>query len=138
MSKGVLTIVVFAAAALDARPLEAKKKTVAGNWTLTIEHFPLRFVLDQKGSDVTGRLDYPHGAPIPLKGTFRKETLTFSGDSKSAENFTIHVDATGAFESDGSLSGTLKAHFIEFNDAGDVVRTRDQVMMWTAERAPQK
>jgi hypothetical protein len=32
------------------------------------------------------------------------------------------------------LTGTLNAHFIELNDAHQVVRTRDQVMMWTAVR----
>src|SRR5262249_5927060 len=32
------------------------------------------------------------------------------------------------------MMGTLKAHFVDFNDAHEVVRTRDQEIPWTAAR----
>jgi len=136
MRKALFTVVVFALAALAASPLEAKQKSVAGNWTLTIENLPMRFVLAQKGRAVTGTLDYPHGAPFQLTGAFDKNTLTFAGGSDSPrENFSVQIEAKGSLKSDGSLDGTLNAHFIEHDDAGKVTRTRDQVMMWKATRA---
>jgi hypothetical protein len=84
---------------------------------------------------VTGTLDYPHGAPFQLTGAFANGSLTFSGNSDSPrENFSVQIEATGSLKADGSLEGTLKAHFVERDDAQQVVRTRDQVMMWTAVR----
>lgn len=56
-----------------------------------------------------------------------------TGDS-AGENFNIHVDATGTREAGGTLTGTLKAHFDEFNDAHQIVRTRNQEIPWTAVR----
>ena len=87
------------------------------------------------GSDktITGTLDYPHGPAFKVIGTFEKETLTFSGDS-AGDNFTIHIQSTGPLNADGSLTGTINAHFVEMNDAHEVVRTRDQAMIWTAAR----
>jgi hypothetical protein len=37
-------------------------------------------------------------------------------------------------KANGTLSGTLKAHFDEFNDEHQVVRTRNQEIPWTAVR----
>ena len=34
----------------------------------------------------------------------------------------------------GTLAGTLKAHFDEFDDAHEVVRVRNQEIPWTAKR----
>jgi hypothetical protein len=79
------------------------------------------------------RLLETHGDPIKLTGGLADDTLTFSGDS-SGENFTIHIDSTGSLKEDGTLAGTLKAHFVDFNDAHQVVRTRDQEIPWTATR----
>ena len=131
--KRMITAIVLAAAVLAAGAVEAEQKTIAGNWTLTTENLPLKLVLAQDGGAVTGTLDYPHGAPFRLTGAFEKDTLTFSGDS-TGDNFTIHIQATSALNADGSLTGTINAHFVEMNDAHEVVRTRDQVMMWTAAR----
>src|SRR5882672_3860395 len=100
MRRVLFTVVIFALAALAASPLEAKQKSVTGNWTLTIENFPMKFVLAQKGHAVTGRLDYPHGAPFELTGTFDKDTLTFAGGTTSRENFSIDMKATGTLKSD--------------------------------------
>ena len=132
MRKTIAAIVV-AAVVLAAGAVEARQKNVAGNWTLTTEKLPLKLVLAQDGQKVTGTLDYPHGAPFRLTGTFKRDTLTFSGDS-AGDNFTIHIQSIGSLDAGGSLTGTINAHFVEMNDVHEVVRTRDQVMMWTAAR----
>jgi hypothetical protein len=93
----------------------------------------LKLELEQKNKNVTGTLDWPHGDPIKLTGALIGDTLTFSGDS-SGENFTVHLDSTGTLKSDGTMSGMLKAHFVDSNDAHEVVRKRDQEIPWTAER----
>ena len=90
-------------------------------------------MLEQKKSVVTGTLDWPHGAPLKLSGVFADDTLVFSGNA-AGENFTIHVDSTGLRKADDTLAGTLNAHFDEFNDAHEVVRTRNQEIPWTAVR----
>ena len=64
---------------------------------------------------------------------FTGDTLTFSGDS-AGENFTIHIDSTGSLKADGTLAGTSKVRFDEFNDAHEVVRVRNQEIPWTAKR----
>ena len=134
MKYSIFAVVVVAGAALAAGSVEAKPASIAGTWTLTVEQkYGLKLVLEQKKSAVTGTLDWPHGDPIKLTGAFTGETLTFSGDS-AGENFTIHVDSTGMRKADGALSGTLKAHFDEFNDAHQVVRVRNQEIPWTARR----
>jgi hypothetical protein len=124
---------VIAVAALGAGSVDAKDKSVTGTWTLTVEHFGLKLELAQKKNTVTGTLDWPHGDPIKLTGAFTGDTLTFAGDS-GGENFSIHVDSTGTLKADGTMTGLLKAHFVDFNDAHEVVRKRDQEIPWTAER----
>ena len=112
----------------------AKEKSIAGTWTLTVEQrFGLKLVLEQKNKVVTGRLDWPHGDPIKLAGALKGDTLTFTGDS-SGENFTVHVDSTGTIKADGTMAGTLKALFVDLNDAHEVVRKHDQESPWTAQR----
>jgi hypothetical protein len=133
MKRIVLTLLVVAGAVIGAGSVDAKQKTIAGTWTLSVEHIGLKLVLEQKKTAVTGTLDWPHGDPIKLAGTMAGDTLTFSGDS-SGENFTVHIDSTGALQADGALMGTLKARFLDFNDAHQVVRTRDQEIPWTAMR----
>ena len=121
------------AAALGAGSVAAQE-SIAGTWTLTVEEkFGLKLVLEQKKSEITGTLDWPHGDPVTLTGTFVDDRLVFTGDS-AGENFTIHVDSTGTRKADGTLTGTLKAHFDEFNDAHEVVRVRNQEIPWTAVR----
>jgi hypothetical protein len=129
----ILAALVVAGAALGAGSVDAKQKTIAGTWTLSVEHIGLKLVLEQKQTTVTGTLDWPHGDPIKLAGAMSGDTLTFSGDS-SGENFTVHVDSSGSLKADGTLMGTLKAHFVDFNDTHQVVRTMDQEIAWTAMR----
>jgi hypothetical protein len=134
MKNSILAMLVIASAALAAGSVDAKEESIAGTWTFTVEqHFGLKLVLEQKKSAVTGTLDWPHGDPIKLTGVFADGTVIFSGDS-AGENFTIHIDSTGIQKSDGTLSGTLKAHFDEFNDAHEIVRARNQDIPWTAVR----
>jgi hypothetical protein len=124
-----LLTVVMSAALIDARP-----KSIEGVWTLSVERLPLRMVLALKGRNLSGTLDYPHGPPFQLKGSFDKGKLTFSADS-SGENFTIHIDATGTQAADASLEGAMRAHIVDRDAEGHVLRTHDQDWKWTAVRA---
>src|SRR5512137_968710 len=104
MKRTIITAVVIIGAALQAGPVNAKEKSIAGTWTLSVEHIGLKLVLAQKHRAVTGTLDWPHGDPIKLSGALADDTLTFSGDS-SGENFTIHISSTASLQSDGTLTG---------------------------------
>ena len=126
-------IIAAAVVAVGAASVNAKGTSVTGTWTLTVEHFGLKLQLLQKKDTVTGTLDWPHGDPIKLTGALTGETLTFAGDSGGA-NFSIHIDSTGMLKADGTMEGTLEAHFVDFNDAHEAVRTHDQHIPWTAER----
>jgi hypothetical protein len=127
------TLAVLVVATLGVASLTSKETSIAGAWTFTVEHLGLKLVLEQKKAAVTGTLDWPHGDPITLTGVFSGETLMFVGDS-AGENFTIHVNSTGVLKADGTLAGTVKVHFDEFNDAHQVVRVRNQEIPWTAMR----
>ena len=133
MKHSLLAALVLAGAALTAGSVQAKPESISGEWTFSAEHIALKLVFEQKKSAITGTLDWPHGDPIKLTGMFADDTLVFSGES-TGENFTIHVDSTGTRKADGTLIGTVKAHFDEFNDAHQIVRTRNQEIPWTAER----
>jgi hypothetical protein len=131
MKRAIVAAAVLAA--LGTHPVDAKGKSVTGTWTLTVEHFGMKLQLLQKKNTVTGTLDWPHGDPIKLTGAFSGDTLTFAGDS-GGENFTIHVESTGRLKADGTMAGIVEAHFVDFNDAHEVVRKRDQQIPWTAAR----
>ena len=131
MKRLTIAAVVFGIAALGTDPVDAKGKSVTGTWTLTVEHVGMKLTLRQKKNTITGTLDWPHGDPIKLTGGFSGDTLTFVGDS-GGDNFTIRVDSTGRLQADGTMKGVLKAHFVDLNDAHEVVRKRDQEISWTA------
>ena len=133
MKHSLLAVLALAGVALAAGSVQAKPESIAGAWTFSVEHIGLKLVLEQKKSAITGTLDWPHGDPVKLTGVFADDTLIFSGDS-AGENFSIHIDSTGTRKADGTLMGTLKAHFDEFNDAHQIVRTRNQEIPWTAVR----
>ena len=137
MRKAVIAAIAVTLIAFATGSVTAKQNALAGEWTLTIEGLPLHLVLAQKRDAVTGTMDYPHGSPFQLKGAFKAGVLTFSADA-TGDNFTVHIDATGSLQADGTMTGTIKAHFIEMNDAHQVVRTRDQDIAWTAARAATK
>src|SRR5262249_20374386 len=111
MKRTTLAVIAIIGAALLAGSVSAKEKSIAGTWTMSVEHIGLKLVLAQKQNAVTGTLDWPHGDPIKLSGAIAGDSLTFSGDS-SGENFTIHIDSMASLQKDGTLTGTLKAHFV--------------------------
>jgi hypothetical protein len=133
MKSAIIGAALIAAVALGVGSIDAKEQSVTGTWTLTVEHFGLKLELAQKKTAVTGTLDWPHGDPIKLTGAFTGDALTFAGDS-GGENFSVHIDSTGTLKADGTMTGTLKARFVDFNDAHEIVRKRDQEIPWTAER----
>jgi hypothetical protein len=126
-------LIVITLAWSGAATIGARENSVTGPWTLKVEGIGLKLELEQKNKNVTGALDWPHGDPIKLTGAMDGNTLTFAGDS-SGENFTIHIDSTATLKTDDTMTGTLKAHFVDYNDAHEVVRKRDQEIPWTAER----
>ena len=120
-------------ALLAVASLDAKDTSIAGTWTFSVEHIGVKLVVEQTKSAITGTLDWPHGDPIKLTGAFTDDRLTFFGES-AGENFTIHIVSTGVRKADGTLAGTLKVHFDEFNDTHQLVRVRNQEIPWTARR----
>ena len=132
-----IAAVVFAITALSTGSVDAKGKSVTGIWALTVEHVGLKLTLRQEKNTISGTLDWPHGDPIKLAGRFSGDMLTFAGDS-GGDNFAIHIDSTGTLQTDGTITGVLKAHFVDFNDAHEVVRQRDQEIPWTAARGQQR
>ena len=125
---------VLVAGLVLTAPAAAKETSVAGPWTLTVEqHFGLKLELEQKKSSVTGTLAWPHGDPIKLTGALKGNTLTFTGDSQG-DNFSVHVDSVGTLNDDGTMTGNLKALFIDYNEKHEVLRKHDQDIPWTAER----
>jgi hypothetical protein len=128
-----IAAVVFAINAFGAGFADAKGKSVTGIWALTVEHFGLKLTLRQEKNTVSGTLDWPHGDPIKVTGRFYGRTLTFAGDS-GGDNFTIRIDSTGMLQTDDTMTGVFKAHFVDFNDTHEVVRQRDQEIPWTAAR----
>ena len=126
-------LLVIAVATLGAVTAGTEEKSVTGPWTLKVEGLGLKLELEQKNTNVTGALDWPHGDPIKLAGAMNGDTLTFAGDSRG-ENFTIHIDSTATLKADGTLAGTIKALLVDYNDAHEVVRKHDQEIPWTAER----
>jgi hypothetical protein len=131
MKHWILAVPVVALLAVAS--LDAKDTSIAGTWTLSVEHIGVKLVLEQQKGAVTGTLDWPHGDPIKLTGAFTGDEIMFFGDS-TGENFTVHINSTGSRKADGTLAGMLKVHFDEFNDAHEVVRVRNQEIPWTAAR----
>lgn len=129
MKRLILAVITSLAVA----SLDAKDASVAGTWTLSVEHLGVKLVLEQNKGAITGTLDWPHGDPIKLAGAFTEGRLTFFGDS-AGDNFTIHIVSTGVHKADGTLAGTMKVHFDEFNDSHQLVRVRNQEIPWTAVR----
>ena len=133
MKRFIIPVLVLAGAALAAGAIEARNESIAGDWTFAVENIGLKMALEQKKSAITGTLDWPHGDPVELRGVFVDDTLVFSGTS-TGENFTIHIDSNAVRKADGTLAGTVKAHFDEFNDDHQIVRTRNQELPWVAKR----
>jgi hypothetical protein len=84
----------------------AEPKGVAGSWTLSAEGYVLKMVLTQSGKKITGTLHGPHG-PMPLKGEFAKNRITFSAGGPDGIGGRLELSATGVLRSDGTLVGAL-------------------------------
>jgi hypothetical protein len=82
------------------------------------------------GQDDDRRAD-AGGSPLPQQ----REAIR---QGKSEVEFSIHVSATGVRRADGTLSGTLNAHFDEFNDAHQIAEVQNQEIQWTAVRGLQQ
>ena len=98
-------VVVMALAATET-PAYAKEKGVAGSWTLSAEGYVLKLVLVQRGTKISGTLEGTHG-PMPLKGTFVKGRITFSGAGSNGIGGKEEFSAIGLLQSDGTLAGDL-------------------------------
>jgi hypothetical protein len=133
MKRVILAVALIVSAALRAHPVEAQGKSLTGLWTLKVEHIGLKLELTQKNTAIKGTLDWPHGDPVKVTGKLAGKTLTFAGDS-SGENFSIHVESTGTVNADGTMTGSIKAHFVDYTEDHKVLSTMDQDIPWTAER----
>lgn len=134
MRRARIVAIVLCVSLCAATTIRAVENSIDGKWTVTVETRSLRLDLAQDGRDITGTLDYPHGAPFHLTGSFADGTLTFAGDS-AGENFTIHITASARLTDDGSLAGRITAHIIDFDEQHNAMRTHDDEMAWTAVRA---
>ncbi|HEY1306764.1 MAG TPA: hypothetical protein VGF24_24595 [Vicinamibacterales bacterium] len=112
VARGVFAIVV----AVLATAVYAEENAVAGDWTFTVEGMALTMTLEQTGKAITGTLQSPHG-PIPIKGQFEKDTITFTGGVEG-----VQLSATGTLQPDGSLAGELSMNV--GNMTWKAVRTR--------------
>ena len=115
----MLAIVLLCVAVTSAY---AEEKNIGGTWTFRLSEISLRLELVQKGKNITGTLQNPHGNPIQLKGQFSGNQLKFTGSSEGGE-WAYRLSGTGTLQSDGSFSGSLTSN------VGD--------MTWTAIRADQ-
>jgi hypothetical protein len=121
--KRLFTILATIALAwVTASSAYAGEKNIGGTWTFRASELSLRLVLVQKGKQITGTLQNPHGNPIHLKGEFSGKELKFTGSSEGGE-WAYRLSGTGALQSDGSFAGSLTSN------VGD--------MTWTAVRAGQ-
>src|SRR5437870_4467950 len=115
----IIGLILITVAAADA-----EQKNLAGNWTFRVnDEMTLRLVLTQKGRNITGTLQNPHGNPIHLKGQFSGKELKFAGSSVGGE-WAYRLSGKGTLQPDGSFAGDLKSN------VGD--------MTWTAIRAAAK
>jgi hypothetical protein len=136
MKRLIVAVVLFCIAILHTSSVNAQSDSVTGTWTVSVEHVGMQLTLRQEKDTVTGTLTWPHGDPLRLTGRFAGDTLTFAGDSRG-DNFTVHVHSTGRLQADGTMAGVFKTHFVDLNDAHEVVRQMDQEIPWTATRVQQ-
>jgi hypothetical protein len=120
--KRIFTILAIVLLLITVTSGYAEQKNISGNWSFRVPELSLRLVLVQKGKNITGTLQNPHGNPIQLKGEFAKGQLKFTGGSEGGE-WAYRISGTGTLQADGSFAGSLTSN------VGD--------MMWTAVRASQ-
>lgn len=133
MKRLTIALAMFGIAMLVTGSADTQAKSVTGTWTLKVEHIGLKLTLEQRETTITGALDWPHGDPIKLTGGLTGNTLTFGGDA-GGDNFTIRIDSKGTLQEDDTMTGVIRAHYVDFNDAHEVVTQHDQEIPWTAVR----
>jgi hypothetical protein len=122
IKKTLATLTTIGLILITVAAVYAEQKNLAGNWTFRVNNeMSLRLVLTQKGKNITGTLQNPHGNPIHLKGQFSGRELKFTGSSEGGE-WAYRLTGKGMLQPDGSFAGDLKSN------VGD--------MTWTAIRAP--
>jgi len=121
---------VLRSAPRTANAKETVQSRASGRFT--VEHFGQQLVLDQKDTTVTRHARLGRTAiRSKLKGGLAGDTLTFSGDSSGGEFH--HPHRLDRMLKGGRDAGRhAQAHFVDSNDAHQVVRTRDQEIPWTA------
>jgi hypothetical protein len=63
--------------------LYAKEKSVEGGWTVSVQEMSLHLVLMQKGKNITGTLENPHGGLIPITGEFARGRSSSRGSLRA-------------------------------------------------------
>lgn len=113
-------VLVLAGVAAAAQP---KAVNVTGEWTMTVatDGGPITatLVFTQDGEKVTGAVRSEQGE-LPLEGTFKEKTLTFSFLYPAPDGNTLTVTMTGTVDGD-EIKGTWDAGGVA---AGDWTATR--------------
>jgi hypothetical protein len=109
MRKAFAILVIVAIMTMTAGSIDAKEKSVAGGWTVSVQEMSLHLVLMQKGKSLTGTLENPHGGLIPITGEFARGQIKFWGKSQGG-SVQIELSATGSVKADGSLAGNLTSN----------------------------
>ena len=109
MRKAFAIFVIVAMMAMTAGSIYAGEKSVAGHWTVSVQDMPLHLVLMQKGKNISGSLENPHGGVIPITGEFAGGQIKFWGKSQGG-SVQIELSATGSVKADGSLAGNLTSN----------------------------
>jgi len=109
MRKAFAILFIVAIMMMAAGSIYAKEKSVAGGWTVSVQEMSLHLVLMQKGKNITGTLENPHGGLIPITGEFARGQIKFQGKTQGG-SVEIELSATGSVKADGSLAGNLTSN----------------------------
>jgi hypothetical protein len=121
MRKAFAILFIVAIMAMTTGSIYAKEKSVEGGWTVSVQEMSLHLVLMQKGKNITGTLENPHGGLIPITGEFARGQIKFQGKSQGG-SVQIELSATGSVKADGSLAGNLTSTLETWNGAQFVAR----------------
>src|SRR5262245_7732081 len=124
MQKTPTTLTIIGLIVITVVGAYAEEKNITGTWTMRLnDEISLRLVLTNKGKNVTGTLQNPHGNPIQIQGEFSGKEFQFTGSSEGGE-WAYRLSGKGTLQPDGSFTGSIKSN------VGD--------MTWTAVRAEAK
>jgi hypothetical protein len=121
MPKTLTSLTVIGLIVITVAAAYSEQTNLSGNWTMRLnDEISLRLVLAQKGKNITGTLQNPHGNPIQIKGQFSGKEFQFTGSSEGGE-WAYRMTGKGTLQPDGSFAGDIKSN------VGDLT--------WTAVRA---